>query len=698
MRFPLLTCPRCFRPATCLLLVIASNLWQGTCAADDDVSSLAARIANGESAERLEAIRDVAELGPAGKVAVPQLISALESNDLPIQYEAAKALAAIGPDGKSATEALKQLLAADHELARYAAASALRQIVDGPDGELIERLRKLAADDESLAVRVAAARTAVTLAAHGDAEMAAPVDLQVLIAGLASADNHTASDAMLGLATVGESATESIVPLLGSDDAIAQANAANALAILGLGAHTAEPALLKALPSASADAQRHLLRALAAVSTHPENAVPPILAVLNSDAALGTKVAALHALGEFGPDARSAVASVVELLNSDNPRVRLEAVETLGEIGPAAEQACPNLVAALQDADGLITIEAANALSRIGTGAVEPLTSLLKDPNYEVLAATILGDIGPAAAPAVPNLVQLLDSDESDARRAALLAIAGIGPGASSAADKLLEILNGTNEAARPGAAYALARIGAQQATPALKKVLAETDDERLQLATAWALVMLNPEAPEAEQAVPVLQKGLADPWELVRRECIVALAAIGPGAQSSAEALMGLLDDPDPQVRAEALIALPKVNADVQQLLPRLVQGLQDEDLQTRYASAFVLGHLGEQAKLAVPPLKQMLNHRRDFDRVVAAWALVKIDPTPANKHLAVPLLVAAIEHPAETVRQEAATTLGELGDSNQSILDALRRASEDPSPKVQQAAKASLKSLSGT
>jgi HEAT repeat protein len=352
---------------------------------------------------------------------------------------------------------------------------------------------------------------------------------------------------------------------------------------------------------------------------------------------------------------------------------------------------------ALRDNDGIVTIEAAQALGMIGQPAVPPLIELLEDPQYRILAATVLGDIGPSAVDAVPALTKVLEIPNEDARRAALLALAGIGPAAQPvAAGPLMELLGGPGGNARGGAAYALVRIGAEEAVPELQRLVQETNDRREQLAAAWALVMLQPDAEHSAQAVPILIEGLSDDWELVRKECALALAALGPRAAPASEKLTSLLKDADPLVRAEAAVALHHVGTEAQTLVPLMIKGLEDDSPHVRYASAYVLGLLGADAKPAVLQLQGMMNHHQEMDRILAAWALLKIAPTERTIQEVVPHMLQALVHPHPRIRREAATVLGEVGGNQPAIREALQSATTDHDPSVREAAQAALQKLS--
>jgi HEAT repeat protein len=57
------------------------------------------------------------------------------------------------------------------------------------------------------------------------------------------------------------------------------------------------------------------------------------------------------------------------------------------------------------------------------------------------------------------------------------------------------------------------------------------------------------------------------------------------------------------------------------------------------------------------------------------------------------VPLLTAALLHPAGNLRKEAAIALGEIGDAH--AVPALTAASDDPDPEVRKAARSALQRL---
>lgn len=133
---------------------------------------------------------------------------------------------------------------------------------------------------------------------------------------------------------------------------------------------------------------------------------------------------ASRALVLFGADAKPAVPNLIGVLDDHRSVhreqqtyiVSVSATSTLAQMGAAARPAVPKLRSLLEHRDGRIRQQAAVALWKIGgeTGGplpvlLERLKSVSPSGNWEVLAA--LGEMGPAAAAALPRLKQLPQND-----------------------------------------------------------------------------------------------------------------------------------------------------------------------------------------------------------------------------------------------------------------------------------------------
>src|SRR5262249_50657432 len=135
---------------------------------------------------------------------------------------------------------------------------------------------------------------------------------------------------------------------------------------------------------------------------------------------------------------------------------------------------------------------------------VEVLCEILKVHGHSsgVQALDVLGEIGPAAAPALPVLRKLLDEPGMEPagnywgppHRAAVIRATGkIGPAAAVGIPGLLSLLNEDNYYIRSEVDLAMANMG-----PAGKQALANRD-------AAWAATMTLLAAPPATIAAPLL-------------------------------------------------------------------------------------------------------------------------------------------------------------------------------------------------
>ena len=96
-----------------------------------------------------------------------------------------------------------------------------------------------------------------------------------------------------------------------------------------------------------------------------------------------------------------------------DPQIRTEAATALGEMGPAA---IPALTEFLKGKDCNVCGAAGTALAKMGPAAIPALRELLKDGDWSVrsAASTALGEIDPAVAPTVAKLLR--DKDVAPAR------------------------------------------------------------------------------------------------------------------------------------------------------------------------------------------------------------------------------------------------------------------------------------------
>lgn len=207
-----------------------------------------------------------------------------------------------------------------------------------------------------------------------------------------------------------------------------------------------------------------------ALQLQPDLSVPALADCL--DDSQGTVAAeCARALGDFGPNAQSAIPSLTRALNATNEAVvcaaavalthidktaalrdalpkllgfvtntasgyRMNAVWALGSLGPDATPAVPTLIAALSDTEPVIRQVAAESLGQIHQepGRVLPaLCECLRDSNnvVRIASANALGKFGSSGKSALPALLAAARSASSDPERNTyLLAASNIDPAA----------------------------------------------------------------------------------------------------------------------------------------------------------------------------------------------------------------------------------------------------------------------------
>ena len=700
-------CRRCLLGWSLLgLLVLAGNGLTGETAlsAAEPLESLLRKLESPQPAQRVQAIQDLSDLPGQDADVDRALGKVLSDANLTVRIEA---LMALEKRETSAQNVLPQVLRAlqgapESEAAfRVEALHFVGQFGTPQNGVDAVVAKFLTSKNSHEQMTAAWALAKLLPRTHASVQQAIPVAIR----GLEDSQVVVQNAAISALAEIGEPAVVPLQKVLQPTTAPALLErAAAALALIGPAAALAVPELTKLLSHREERVVMQSVRTLGSIGPQAKSAVPELLKLLTS--AKESRRLQLHVvttLGEMGPDSAAAVPQLIQLLSHDDEAIRRVAAKSLGFIGPAAKSAVPKLIAALHDKAGSVTLHAAEALGRMGPDAAPELIAGLKDEKLRHWAAIILGDIGPAAKMAVPDLIKALQDPRPDIRREAVIALAHIGPEAQPAVPALLKLLNSSEMLdPRGGAAYALGKIGAKEAIPDLHKTLQNKDDQNLRIASAWALVMLEPDNKQIlTDAVPQLLLAAKHPWVLARREAMTALGKIGSGAKAAVPTLTEALSDTDAGVRNEALVALAEIGPDAAPAVPKIVERLADSQINVRYSACFALGRIGPAAReAAVPALLKTLQDPDDFLKMMSAWALVHISPRTENiSRLASPLIVLALKHPQPRVRAAALRATQKLspppGPLGKLLHDAIETATRDENEEVRQAATEALAAM---
>ncbi|MDD1700951.1 MAG: HEAT repeat domain-containing protein [Methanoregula sp.] len=182
---------------------------------------------------------------------------------------------------------------------------------------------------------------------------------------------------------------------------------------------------------------------------------------------------------------KKGVEELVHLLrDSTDPMVRQYAAYLLGKAkNPRAIQP---LIEALGDFDKSVREQATLALSAIGKAAIEPLSAVMKEPQWETRyrAAEALGKI--ADEKAIKPLIKALKDNRDHVRYMAAKGLREIGN--SEAIEPMIILLKDENRYVRIMAVRALGAIGGHNAKEALKKALESENDEKVKEAIKEAM------------------------------------------------------------------------------------------------------------------------------------------------------------------------------------------------------------------
>jgi HEAT repeat protein len=386
-------------------------------------------------------------------------------------------------------------------------------------------------------------------------------------------------------------------------------------------------------------------------------------------------------------------------VRSGSSQERLEAVWCLGELFPGEARCLPVLESALSDPDADVRGTAAEALGKLGAQLAEAVAVLVRAAEVEeatdfrARVVYAFGRCGPAAAPAVPCLVDMVRGRDGHASWAALWSLGEIGPRRPEVLSTLQFGLESTAAANRFVAAWALGHAGepARPAAAGLRNIAA--DVHPLVRETAhWALGEILGEAEAFPAERPAAQAGSAElaslAHELSDSRRPVRLAAawrageLGPPGAALAPELRQILSETDPELQGAAAESLGKVGHGSPEVAMLLADRLADGACPVRAQIAYALGWMGEAAHGAVGKILSFfhasagVSHRQIEARWAAACTLGLLrfrDPGLVGE------LIAMLGDPESDVRFMAAESLGYLGHTAVGAVPALRAAAAD-------------------
>ena len=649
-------------------------------------------VLNNERDERDEYYHAIRILGRMGEPAANALVSILnESKNPTFRKRAAEAIGEIGPEAAIAIPSLIKALRDDDTYVRRSAASALGKV--GPlTKEVIPALVNACKNtaDKNSAKTESSAFYDQSSAFHALREIGKPA-LPALQEMVEAKDRTIAFLAVGSIAEIGKrmkdrgSDTSQVVDVLcralRHPEDIVRITAIGALRSVGRGSKVVSalvsalddkdkqvwekatwdwtfepfrddaivtlPALKKLLEHKDVEVRQRTFGWLFAIGTP---AVPTLLgAVKNSDPKVSQL--ALEVLGpsrkfpyQFGPSDSDVIAAIVDSLQHNSPRFRKAAVELLGGVTTPSPKVIKAVIDALGDpitADGAASVIVKYGAR--GSAAVPTLIEMLGSKNSEVQQTSLiaLSGIGELAVSAVPKLVDLLDHADGNLRIAAAKTLGTIGELAHQAVPKLIGLLDHSDINSRIAAVETLARIGeaAHQALPKLVGLLRHADGN-LRISAVKTLGLI---APNKTDIIAELMKRFRDSDENVRVAARIAIQDIrsrDPSASfdlsEAANRTVNQGSDALSRAAGYLMYGATTIREDFGRLLstefledqrPRIFNLLKEK--RTIECTLEAIGELGPFGCFAIPLVLQLI-HAEDGLSDVAWTTLERICPDP--------------------------------------------------------------------
>ncbi|MBL9139631.1 MAG: HEAT repeat domain-containing protein [Verrucomicrobiales bacterium] len=635
-----------------------------------------------ESTERnakREAAYQLSRMGREARVALPQLIKALEDDQQQVWFGAVTALANLGPEAEPALPALLRELESwepsrrDRQGAQalYRTAAALGAIGRPSVPALSNGL-----SSTKWQVR------AGSVMALGFVRPAATETLPAVTRLLGDPRAEVRDAAVETVVGFGVPAVDLLIPMVREDkSAVTRRTAVDTLGRMGAAASTATEVLRAAIGGDTEEAVRAAsVSALARIEGRGTNVVPVLLETWR-DGPASVSLAAKRELLLVQPVGHRVVPFLLAELESGDIQRQRRAADLLREFGPDASPAVPLLVGMLRQTESSKEPDAVIVAALAATGDAGLRAALDEAGRFpeasnrahhwtrEVLRR-LDGTTAPALGAALTHPVPAV-------RALALESLTALGTAARGESRRILPLLKDPAPMVR-----ARAWIAAPSCGVAAEPLLAQFDqalkDSEFEVRQA-ALEGVARLGRGARPAVPKLEALLTGPDERLQVAAVKALGGLGLEAAPAADSLAQRLPDASPELQVELLSALGSMGTAAAPVVSKLGPMAESQRPEVRRALMETAARLGEGGREA---LAWVTNGVRDAHPGVRASSLRAWAALDGMSDAAAEAVASGMEDPESEVRRgalEAAIKLGERARLTEPRLFALLRAGSE-------------------
>ncbi len=606
---------------------------------------------------------------------IDKWLGALKTGDIGQRRQAAEQLGTLGPAGIDAVHPLGQAMLDADAGVRMKAAFALTKICPELESKAVVLIEAVKGE-----APLAGLAGLGVLEDFGIRLSPQPSELVALLTHHNPVVRKNVAAALGRIGTATQEATPALLTTLKDDDLPVRNAAAGSLGLVGYWRYEE---IARGLGDVDVRVRRGCALALSRIGSIAAQSTPALLNILQSDNP-EVKVAALNAVGQMGALGRANTKLVMSHLKHFDDTVRQAAAEACGNL--IIKRSANSLLKLLNDESLLVRHAASKALGKLGVPSPKITAALLKqsgrsDPQTASSSVTALGRIHAPAKEVLDVLGELMKNESSEMRKATAFALGRIQGQASERVAHLQTLLKDPDRLVRAEAVRALGTLGllGQDAAPQLYTVLVG-DDSLLSSEAGKALSYMG------ETAVPVFIQALKSGKAV--REAAIRLGDLGEKAARSLEALNDSVGSADAEAQIQVSLALWKITGAAGNVAA-LQSHLKHKQASVRMSAADALAKIGT-ASDALQLLKMALTDPDWHVRVAASNALYRSGvPTDAFQ-----VLLAGLKCPSPGARAYAANALGEL--ANQKALPHLRAALlQDADPYVRLSAASAVWSL---
>jgi HEAT repeat protein len=334
-----------------------------------------------------------------------------------------------------------------------------------------------------------------------------------------------------------------------------------------------------------------------------EEALPALINALSDPHHL-VRQAAIPALGDIGPSAKSGIPALTEILKEGDLPEKKAAVYSLGKIGFESASASSEMISLLRMDDEEIEKAIGWALGIIGPDVLPDLIKGTKDEHSGVKRGCLqaIGNMGPVAVPAIEYLLTSLKDSDSTVRLEGAKAIGNLraAPEIIQCVPFLKASLDDSDPDVRWTIAEALRKIGTEEAINAwgtyetIDTIEARmkqlgNDDKAVRFTAAEALYSILEK--DSEIDFTVINKALNDTYPKVPVALCVALSKIEETALPALPTLLELTTgENDIAVRVAVITTIGKIGATDDDTVEKLIPLLDDQEKEVRMATGLAL------------------------------------------------------------------------------------------------------------